>query len=504
VPESTSETRPRLTGRLMARNAAWNVIGTAAPLAVAIWAIPFLIHGMGAERFGLLAIIWAGIGYFTLFDLGTGRALTKLVAERLGNEREAELPALLHTGMALMYALGTVAALLLAAVTPYVVRTILNVPASLEDEARWSLLILALTLPFVVSTAGLVGILQAHQLFKHINIIRVILGLITFLGPVIALLITPSLTATTLVLAAARVAAWLAYRTVCRDSCAGFAPTYAVTRAAARDLLSFGGWITVSNIVGPLMVYLDRFVIGSLLTMTAVAYYTVPYEVITRLWIIPEAITAVLFPAFSASLVSDPSRASMIFFHAGRILLCVMFVPLGLAMLFAPEALLLWLGADFARESTAVVRWLAIGVFINSIARLPYTALQGAGRPDLTAKLHLAEVPIYAVLLVGLMHVFGIAGAAAAWTLRIAADAAALFIMSMRFNRGLGSVQRQTVLLTSGATVLLAVCALPSDLWLKTGLALILVILGVALSCYHLLAIRAGKGNGMATSRAAE
>ena len=59
----------------------------AVPVLIALAAIPLLIKGMGEERFGLLSIIWMGVGYFSLFDLGLGRALTKLIAERLGLSR---------------------------------------------------------------------------------------------------------------------------------------------------------------------------------------------------------------------------------------------------------------------------------------------------------------------------------------------------------------------------------------------------------------------------------
>ncbi|MCI0403070.1 MAG: flippase, partial [Acidobacteria bacterium] len=46
--------------------------------------IPPIIAGLGAERFGLLALAWAVLGYFNIFDLGLGRATTKFVAESLG------------------------------------------------------------------------------------------------------------------------------------------------------------------------------------------------------------------------------------------------------------------------------------------------------------------------------------------------------------------------------------------------------------------------------------
>jgi O-antigen/teichoic acid export membrane protein len=76
-----------------------------------------------------------------------------------------------------------------------------------------------------------------------------------------------------------------------------------------------------------------------------------------------------------------------------------------------------------------VLRWLAVGVFINCFARLPFAALQAAGRPDLTAKLHLGELPVYLLALWSLTTAYGIVGTAAAWTLRIVADTLLLYLM---------------------------------------------------------------------------
>jgi O-antigen/teichoic acid export membrane protein len=492
VPALKLEPARLASGRLLARNVVWNLFGTGVPLLVALWAIPFLIEGMGTERFGLLAIIWMGVGYFSLFDLGIGRALTKLVAERLGGAREAELPPLINTGLRLMVGLGIIAALMVALISPWLVEELLNVPLELRQEAIWSLWILAGTLPFVVSTAGLIGILQAHQRFPEINAVRIPLGITNFLGPVLALTITPSLIATTLVLAIARIAAWLVYRWRCRDLFVEFQPGATFSREAVLSLLRYGGWITVTNIVGPLMVYFDRFLIGALLSVSAVAYYTIPYEVVTRLWIVPEALMAVLFPALTTALAAVPGRGGIIFLAAARTLLITMFVPIALLVLFAPEVLTLWLNPQFAQESASVLRWLAIGVFVNCLARLPYTALQVTGRPDLTAKLHLAELPLYVLVLWGLLEAYGIAGAAAAWTLRIAVDTIALFALGMRKTPELGAAQRHTVALLTVTSAVLAALALPQHLWLKTALAAVIVAVGSGLALREFMLMRAG------------
>src|SRR5207302_8418181 len=94
------------SGRLLARNAVWNLISQAAPMAAAVFTIPVLIGGLGTARFGVLTLAWMVLGYFSLFDLGLGRALTKMVAETLGLGRDRELPSLVGTALGLMMILG--------------------------------------------------------------------------------------------------------------------------------------------------------------------------------------------------------------------------------------------------------------------------------------------------------------------------------------------------------------------------------------------------------------
>jgi len=464
------------------------VLGLSLPLLVALWAIPRLIDGMGTERFGLLVIIWMGVGYFSLFDLGIGRALTKLIAERLGGGRGGEIAVLSCTGLRMMSVLGVVAAVLVAALAPWLSGGVLNVPENLQGEALGSFLVLAATLPFVVSTAGQVGILQAYQNFGWINAVRLPQGVFNFLGPVLALLVTPSLVATTAVLAASRIAAWMVFRQLCRKRLGGRLPG-GFSRAHVRELLGFGGWIMVSNVIGPMMLYFDRFLIGTLLTLTAVAHYTTPYEVVTRLWFLPEALVGVLFPALTTSLVADPQRAARIFGVSARVMLLSIFPLVALIMLFAPEGLLFWLGEDFARHSTPVMRWLAIGVFVNCLARLPSATLQSSGRPDLTAKIHMLELVPSLLLLWWLIHAYGVVGAAVAWTLRIAGDTLALFWVSMRVTPHMRALQIRVVLQMMCGAILLGALVMVQVLWVKAGVAalIIAVCAGVILRELRLL-----------------
>jgi len=272
-------------GRRLARNVFWNLLGTGAPLLVAIVAIPMLIEGLGIARFGVLTLAWMVVGYFSLFDLGLGRALTKLVAEKLGKGQNNEIPALIWTAMSLMVVLGVLGAIVAVALSPWLVDSVLNIPIELQAETLNSFYVLAASIPVVIATTGLRGILEAHQRFGMVNVVRIPLGIVTFVGPLFVLPFSNSLVPVVVVLVVARLISGLAYAILCLRVDPAIRQSVSIHRAMVKPLISFGGWMTVTNIVGPLMVYMDRFIIGAVVSMTAVAYYATPYEVVTKLWI---------------------------------------------------------------------------------------------------------------------------------------------------------------------------------------------------------------------------
>ena len=394
----------------------------AGPILVALFAIPLLIEGLGKERFGLLTIIWMGVGYFSLFDLGLGRALTKLVSERLGNGKTEDMGLLIWTALTLMAMLGAFGGALILVFAEPLVTGLLNVDSALHGEAILAFRILAAGLPFVVVTAALIGLLEAHQRFSTIAAIRIPLGILTFAGPLVTVQITPSLAWATGVLLLGRSLSLIAcFAAVTRSRKELLTPALP-SRSHMKPLFSFGGWLTVTNIVGPLMTYLDRFFVGAILNMSAVAYYATPYEILSKVQVIPHSIMGVMFPAMSSAIAGDQQLLSQLYAASVQALLWMMLPITASFFLLGPEALGLWLGEDFRKASAPVVQWLALGWMINTLARPPSTVLQSAGRPDLVAKAHLLELVPYLFALWFLTTIYGIVGTAMAWTLRIVVD----------------------------------------------------------------------------------
>jgi len=408
---------------LLARNTVLNIGGQAIPLVAAVVTMPYLVRGLGPERFGILSIAWLVLGYFALLDFGLGRAATKFIAECLARREPEKLRDLFWTSFGLQVVMGCAGGLLLAFLSSLLVQKVFPVEPALRGQARQVFLLLALSLPLVLATNGLRAVLEAAQRFDLVNALRIPAGISLYAVPAAGLWLKMTLPGIVLLLVLVRLAVSAAHLACCFHILPGLKLRLRWNRPVLAALLRYGGWVTVSNLANPLLLYADRFLIGSLLSLSLLGAYTVPLEAVTRLWIVPAGLAASLFPAFSAlAATADFDRVARLYARASKYLLLLLGPLVLLLALFAREILTLWMGADFARQTTAVFQILAGGVFINCFAHVPFGLLQSHGRPDLAAKVLLYELPCYLPLAWLLVRHWGITGAAAGWTLRVAVE----------------------------------------------------------------------------------
>jgi len=471
----------------IARSSVLNLLGAGAPLVVALFAIPVLAGTLGADRFGVLNLAWVVLGYFSLFDLGLGRAMTKLVAEKLGLGEDAAVPGLVWNSFMLMVAFGVLGSIVAVAITPWLVGDALKIPPALQPESLPSFYLLAAAIPVVTSGAGLRGLLEAKQRFDLINLVRIPHGAFSFLAPMAVLPFSHSMLPIVAVLVLGQMLAWGVYLLLCFRILPELRKAPVLQLSAARPLLRFGTWMSVSNIISPLMVTLDRFVIGAMISVSAVAYYGVAYQTVTKLWIIPGALTGVLFPAFAAVLVQDDERAAGLLRKSVKTTFLLLFPIILTIVALGHEGLNVWLGPEYAQHSTKVLQWLAIGVFLNCLAQIPFALIQAAGRPDLTAKFHLIELPLYLLALWLLIRTSGIDGAAMAWTMRCGLDAVLLFVSVRQFFRTDAFSASRFALVTIAALAIIAAGTLPMATWTKLFLLAVIIPLFVLMGWHRVL-----------------
>jgi O-antigen/teichoic acid export membrane protein len=448
------------SGHLLARNTIWNLSASAASILIALFSVPILLRYLGADRFGIISLIWIVEGQFGIFDIGLSQALTKLVAEKLGIGKDAEIPSIFWGCLAIMAAFGLVGSVLLRILSPWLAHSALRVPVHIQPETVESFYYVAISLPVVISSAGLRGFLAAYQRFDLLNMVRVPISLFSYLVPLLVLPFSKKLGPFVLVLVASRFASWLLHLFLCLRISPALRHNFSLKGAPYARMFTFGGWMTVTNLVSPIMVNMDRLLIGGLISVAAVAYYATSYEAATKLWIIPSAITGVLFPAFATALTQDRHRAALLFDKAMKYIFLAL-APIVLAVLALGHwALQLWLGAAFSDKSTIVLQLLVLGVFANSLAQVPFWQIQAANRPDLSAKVHLIELPLYLCAFWWLTKTFGINGAGIAWMLRSSLDAIVMFCLSGRLLVESWPSVRRLAWMTAAAVPVFAIAVL--------------------------------------------
>jgi O-antigen/teichoic acid export membrane protein len=411
------------------KNSFWNFLGRALPVLMGVLTFPFLVRAMGTERFGALLIIWTIINYFTLFDFGLGRALTRIVAARLGKKETSDIPSLFWTGFLPLFVLGIFAALALFVSASWLGSKVIELQNPLQKEIVAALRLFAAGLPILISGSALRAMLDAYELFPAKNSVDIAANLLAQMAPLVVTYFDTRLTLVVASILAANLLRWIGYLILCNFTVENLWLKRGISVGESRSLFVFGGWQTVINLVRPMLYCLDRFIIASVISATAVAYYVTPFEAITKLWIIPNSLTNALFPALSRAYLEPRSQAAQILRSGNQILLVVLYPCVLFCVTFAPEIMSLWLGSDFCQKSALPFQVLAIGVLINSLVLLPAESMMALGKPEIVGKLCLIELPFHGIITWYMVIYYGIVGAAIAWTGRAILDALCVFML---------------------------------------------------------------------------
>lgn len=405
-------------------------------MAIGAVTVPYLIKHIGLEAFGILTLVWAVIGYFSIFDFGLGRVLTMQIAGFRGSGDHDKLPGLIRTGLFLTLVTGFVGGTLLAALSTKLGNVWLNVSPALKPAAVEGLLIASVGIPLTTLCAGLRGVLEADEEFGVINKLRLILGLANFGLPALSVYSFGSrLDLIILSLVVARLVVLIVHVYFVNRIHRIFHRAQILNRAEQLNLVKSGSYMTVSNIVSPLMAVSDRFIISNVLGAGMVAFYTVPFEVLFRMLMLPAAYTTALFPRLAVLNTENGLEYECVYKKALHLVGAVM-LPICLVTACGSYGFLkIWINPEFAEKSWLLASILALGIFFNSVAQVPFAALHAAGRVRATAILHVLEFIIYIPMLLVALRLFGVLGAAGVWTIRAGCDLSALYFCARNLVR---------------------------------------------------------------------
>lgn len=402
------------------KNSMWNLGGFIIPTLVAIPSLGLLARYLGTEKFGLFTLAFAIVGYASIFDAGLTRAVIREIA--INRNSKEEQRRIISTSTVSIGVLGCVAALFIYITIPSV-QSLLNISEVSNSDAELAFKILALSIPVFLLNQVWLAYLEGHELFANINIQRVISNSCIAGLPTIFALYSATLTMAIAGLLLGRLISLFISFWFCRKIITHSGLLF--DQSTLKRLIKFGGWMTVSNIISPMMVYFDRFIISNMLGANQVAYYTAPSEGVSRALNVPSALARALFPKLSkASNKSEKMHLEKISYFLIASVCCPMIL---LGFIYAQEIMVLWMGSEYADEPVIILRILLVGFLFNALAQIPFSKIQAAGKAHITAILHACELLPYLALLYFLSSNYFLIGVAISWSIRVTVDFVLLY-----------------------------------------------------------------------------
>lgn len=412
-----------------------NLGGAAASLVVMMVTVPLFVGQIGTARYGALSLIWILLGTMGFLDLGLLRAVVNVLARTDPADKPAR-ERVFVTALGLNLAMGALggAALLFGGIALF--SHFITVPPAMLPEVTKALPWVAALLPLALMNGVGIGCLESRDHFLAANLLQLAGTLAIQIVPLaVAFGVSPQIDVVVPAAALARGASVLVVLAFAwRLERSGGWPR--PDRRTTAGLLRYGSWVSVSNIISPLLVSLDQVVLAAVLGVASVTYYAVPFSLVMKSQIIAAAASRTLFPRMSRAPegeARDLARRAV----AG---LCYSYGAICLAGVFLIRPfLVLWMGPGFAVHAAPLGQILLVGAWCNGLAFISFELLQARGRPHLPALLHVLEIGPFLAALWYLTHRFGAVGTALAWSGRMALDSLLFMAVS---RHGVSAVLR--------------------------------------------------------------
>jgi O-antigen/teichoic acid export membrane protein len=391
-----------------------------APAFVAIVAIPFILRNLGQDKYGLITIFWSLIGIVTLFELGMSRIVTKEVAKS-GSLHSLESQKIIKSSLFLI--LGFLCSIITLAlcfkselVLFYFKKNALT--KDIENSLVWFLLSVPTLLILQIFKSAYEGVLH----FPKANLIQILNSSINYFIPLLVSFFSTEISTSFLFFFLSR---WAVTFYVFVSYSKAYSLGWLKVKISIEDishLFNISFWFLSLAIINPFLVYIDRVIVGYHIELSQIGYYTTAFEIATRLWLIPNAITRIAFSLFAKEGGHWNAETKLHFTNALRWLVVSMFSVVTILYIFGENLISAWLNKAYAAQITETLNIILIGIFFNSINWLILSYLQLTSAFALSVKLVILQSVIYLLLLGPVVSNFGAIGSSYMWTLRLVAD----------------------------------------------------------------------------------
>jgi len=403
-------------GQKLVKNTVYNFLGQFYGLVLGFVVVPYLVHRLGVEAYGVFALAAALGGFAGLLNLGVGKALSKRVAEFYWKGDLGPIYKLFQTALMVCLAAGMAGGVLLIGFQDWISSELFHASGDHRQVVRFALYATGLSVLVSLLFDLLSGLTTALQRFDVYNRMNVVVATVTYLGSVLAVAAGFSLKGVLVVIVVANLAGVAGHVRFLRKTLPvlPFWPKF--HWPAFRQLASFSLFVLVAGSCAFLVHRLDRMLVAYYLPLAAVTLYTIPYSLAEKTTLAVGNLTSAIFPSASElSAMPGTGRLKELYLRASKMVLLAALPGMLVLLFLAGPLLRFWMGQEFAKQGTVALQLLTLGFLLNILGHVPFTIAQGAGWPSLSAKFSILNAAVALLFFSLLIPRYGIDGAAAAF-----------------------------------------------------------------------------------------
>jgi O-antigen/teichoic acid export membrane protein len=393
-------------------NSIWNTSSHFFGVASLLFLFPFLITNIGAEKYGFFIFLSTINGIASVANFGFGEATLRFVALYYKKDDIPTIKKILTTSLFIYVIIGALLASIIYLLAPQISELLKE--KSIDSQLAIYLIKVSITTFIIRFTFGIFAMVpQAIERFdisSKITIIETTLRvalyvLVIFKGyGLIGLVYCEFILALIYVVLNYIVSATI------------FKKVWFLGRFSKeifKEMFSYSIYSGSSQIIGLLWQYSDRILLGYFIGTSAIAYFSVPQQIIFKILGLISAGAAVLFPKFSVEIINNDIK--LIFKKFTLLLLSISIVSFAVLSLIMPEFLTLWISAEFAEEAKDIAIILAISCMIRGAAPVYMNLFKGIGKPVYNLYAIISSSLIIVILNFILIPIYGINGAGIAY-----------------------------------------------------------------------------------------
>ncbi len=402
------------------KNSLFGILEFAWPILLSLLATPFIIRKLGTDAYGILALVTVVLGFLAFLDLGFTNAAIKYISEEYAKKDYGRINKIINSTLLVYITMGIIGGAALFSFSNSLAVKILNVPPHLIEITKFAFYVASLGLLLNMVLGAFACVPKALQRFDISTKISMIIGTLTTLGTVSLLYAGFWLKELIIFNLTVSIISIVVYVIVSKKLLPFLKIRPSFDKKTFLMLFSFGSLALVASLSGLIVFNLDKFLIGSLISVTVIAFYVVPGNIAVKIQGLITAMVNIVFPV-SSTLAgnNETDKLKTLYFKGSKLVLIVstmLSVPL---FVFSGKFLLYWLGKDFAQASTTVMMILVATYYLLSINGTLWNISYGLGRVKINAFFSWLTAVLNVVLIFVLAKPFGIIGVAWAYFISV-------------------------------------------------------------------------------------